>query len=259
METKRYYNYGGYLESKVLEYDIDNNDLQILSYIAMIYASDKMEMINYEDEYYVWLKFEKVIEDNPRLRIKKRALETRISYLIDKGLLKKVVKCDNKNIKKTYFRVTDKYREMLFSVGSFDFNYNEELKEEIPKEPPKNEILPFADETFLIFNYWNEMGIHHHRNLTEEIEKVIKKAIKMYGLETIKESIHNYSIIYNDKNYFFKYKWTLKEFLNQSNALPEFTNEGSKWINYINSKQGKKAQEKQILNNVGMSESWFEN
>lgn len=260
MEAKRYYNYGGYLEKKVLEYDIDNNDLQILSYIAMIYASDKMEMINYEDEYYVWLKVEKIVEDNPRLRVKKRALETRIAYLVEKGLIKKIVKCDNKNIKKTYFRVTDKYREMLFSTGTFEINNNEfyeEPKQEKTKEPPKNEILPFADEIFLIFNYWNEMGIHHHRNLTEEIEKAIKKALKENSVDEIKLYIDRYAQVIKDEKYFFNTEWTLVQFLKQKNAMNDFKDDGSKWLNYLNSKQGKKAQEKNILNNVKMSEGWF--
>ena len=92
---KTYYNYGGFLETKVLEYEIDNNDLQILSYISMIQASDKMEMLKHNDDYYVWIKVEKIVEDNPRLRIKKRALETRISFLVEKGLIKKIVKCKN--------------------------------------------------------------------------------------------------------------------------------------------------------------------
>lgn len=265
METKRYYNYGGYLESKVLEYDIDNNDLQILSYIAMIYASDKMEMINYENEYYVWLKVEKIVEDNPRLRIKKRALETRIAYLVDKGLIKKVVKCDDKNIKKTYFRITDKYREMLFSVNTFiEIDESSENENEIETNieetlaPKKNEVLPFADEIFLIFNYWNEMDIHHHRELTEEIEKVIKKALKENSVDEIKLCINRYNQVIKDERYFFNTKWTLVQFLKQKNAMNDFKDDGSKWQNYINSKQGKKAQENQILSNVQMSKGWFD-
>lgn len=120
---KRYYNYGGFLEEKVMEYDIDNNDLQILSYISMIQASDKMEIIFYQDDYYVWVKSEKLVEDNPRLRIKRRALETRVAYLIEKGLLKKVVKCDKYNVKKSYYRTTDKFRDMMFT--NFDLDIDE--------------------------------------------------------------------------------------------------------------------------------------
>lgn len=150
MENK-FYNYGGYIETKVLEYEIDNNDLQILSYIAMIYASDRMELIKYEDDYYVWLKAEKIVADNPRLRIKKRALETRIAYLVDKGLIKKVVKCDENNIKKTYYRITDKYRDMLFTYENVEKIVSSENGES-PKEP--KEVEP-KDITKQIIDYLN--------------------------------------------------------------------------------------------------------
>lgn len=147
--NSRYYNYGGFIETKVLEYDIDNNDLQILSYIAMIYASDKMEIIKYEDDYYVWLRAEKIVDDNPRLRIKKRALETRIADLVSKGLIKKVVKCDDKNVKKTYYRVTDKYREMLFTYENVNktkqIDYEEE--EDLPKQKKEKTTKGFEKPT----------------------------------------------------------------------------------------------------------------
>ena len=35
-----------------------------------------------------------------------------------------------------------------------------------------------------------------------------------------------------DKNYFFSTRWTLVEFLKQKNAMNDFKDDGSKWINY---------------------------
>lgn len=120
-----------------------------------------------------------------------------------------------------------------------------------------NDKIPFADNVILIFNVWNNADITRHRTLTEEIEKAINKALSLYGVDKICEAIKNYTIIYYDKNYFFNYKWKLVEFLKQANALPTFFNEGDKWINYTNSKDGKKAAEKEILNQVPLDKGWF--
>jgi hypothetical protein len=48
--------------------------------------------------------------------------------------------------------------------------------------------------------------------------------------------------MYHDKNYFFSYKWTLIEFLTRSNGLPEFLDNGNKWVNYLNRNNNTKQQ-----------------
>lgn len=83
-----------------------------------------------------------------------------------------------------------------------------------------------------IFNYWNLKNIIKHKELTEKINKQITKAIKEYGEEKLRELIDRYSLVLNDKKYYFDTKWTLEEFLKQGNAISSFTDEGSKWINY---------------------------
>ena len=120
-----------------------------------------------------------------------------------------------------------------------------------------NDIIPFSDESVLIFNLWNTFDIIQHRTLTADIEKAINKAVALYSVDKVCEGIRNYATIFNDKNYFFNYKWKLIDFIKQANALPTFFNEGDKWQNYLNSKGGKKAQENEILNQVQFSEGWF--
>lgn len=105
-----------------------------------------------------------------------------------------------------------------------------------------------SNETETIFKLWNEAKITVHKNITADMVKVITKALSLYGVEGITEGIKHYMIIYRDTNYYFKYKWTLIEFLKQSNALPTFLENGDKWLNYINSKQGKKQKENELLN-----------
>lgn len=174
---KRYYNYGGFLEEKVMEYDIDNNDLQILSYISMIQASDKMEIIFYQDDYYVWIKPEKLVEDNPRLRIKRRALETRVSYLIEKGLLKKIVKCDKNNIKKSYYRTTDKFRDMMFTNFDLDIDEGQCPQDVQPMSDKSIENRDNNKKEIIKEKYgeFNNVTLSH-----EELEKLKEKFPKDY-------------------------------------------------------------------------------
>lgn len=83
-----------------------------------------------------------------------------------------------------------------------------------------------------IFDTWNAQNVIKHKELNQEIEKVIDKLLKVYTEEDIKRSIEHYGIIYNDKDYYFNYKWSLLEFLKQKNAMPDFLDNGSKWLNY---------------------------
>lgn len=83
-----------------------------------------------------------------------------------------------------------------------------------------------------IFNYWNNKDIIKHKELTDAINKAITKALKTYAEEEIKEYIDRYDKVLKDKNWYFDTKWTLAEFLTQKNGINDFTNEGSKWINY---------------------------
>lgn len=65
----------------------------------------------------------------------------------------------------------------------------------------------------IIFEYWNNSNIIHHSKLTEKTTRKIKSILKDYSLEEVKEAIKKYSIVLNGENYWWKYKWTLEEFL----------------------------------------------
>lgn len=110
------------------------------------------------------------------------------------------------------------------------------IKKEINKE--KKSSVPSKLETSIsdIFNYWNAKKIIVHRELTEDIKRVAAKAIHKYGTDNIKKAIEHYAQIQNDESYYFNYKWSLKEFLKQSNCIPDFLDDGSKWVSYQNRK-----------------------
>lgn len=73
-----------------------------------------------------------------------------------------------------------------------------------------------------IFDHWNNKKIIIH-NKAEPFVSVINSAIKNYGVAPIKAAIDNYSLILADKDkYWLKHRWTLKQFLIQTNAIDKF-------------------------------------
>lgn len=106
-------------------------------------------------------------------------------------------------------------------------NTNQSIKKELKTNELNTNIKS-------VFDYWNSKNIITHRKLTPIMEKQIPKAIKEYGIESIKEYIDRYAKVYHDKDYYFNTQWSLDEFLKQSNGISTFTDEGSKWLNYLN-------------------------
>ena len=110
-----------------------------------------------------------------------------------------------------------------------------------------------------IFNHWNRQGITNHRKITPDMTKEIDKALKQYTLENILDAISRYSRIYHDKDYFFSYNWTLANFLKQKNALPDFLEDGQKWLSYKNATATKESEKpKTDLDAYEYSPSWRE-
>lgn len=84
-----------------------------------------------------------------------------------------------------------------------------------------------------IFEHWNSKKIIIHQKITQQHIDLIAKAIRTYGYDEVLYAIDRYSNALQDETYKnCKYKWSLSQFLKQSNALPDFLDEGSKWLNY---------------------------
>lgn len=116
------------------------------------------------------------------------------------------------------------------SEGDRVREYRKKIEEEKVKELPEStKVVQMYDERTPeielelkkeidinienIFNHWNDCKIVVHRKITKDIEKAYKKVIKDYTVDEIKIAIKNYSKILKDDKYFFKYKWSLDEFL----------------------------------------------
>ena len=89
----------------------------------------------------------------------------------------------------------------------------------------------------IIFDFWNENKIIVHKEINPDAKKAINKALKSYSVDEIKLGISHYAEMLKDDTYkLCDYKWNLEKFLSQGNALPEFLDDGEKWINYRNHK-----------------------
>lgn len=67
----------------------------------------------------------------------------------------------------------------------------------------------------VLFNYWNDLGVIRHKVLTEKMRTKINSVLKDYTKADIRAGMTNYAKVVHGPEYFFKYKWTLDEFLSR--------------------------------------------
>ena len=123
------------------------------------------------------------------------------------------------------------------SISNSLSNINNLLEDNIPIN--QEECIDTSKEKE-IFDYWNSKNIIKHKSLSDDIKLSIFRALKKQSLKEIKDCIERYSIVINDKNYFFDYKWSLKDFMKRDGGISAFGNEGSKWIDYQSKNKNKK-------------------
>jgi hypothetical protein len=64
-----------------------------------------------------------------------------------------------------------------------------------------------------IFETWNSLGLIKHKKLTGDMKQAIKAASRDFTAAEISQAMKNYVRIVNDDSCYFKYRWTLKDFL----------------------------------------------
>lgn len=150
---------------------------------------------------------------------------------IEKDLIKKInSKYSKELIKEELEKLKDKDISKLDLLKELDKNLKSKLKD--------NSL----QDINTIFDYWNSKGIIKHKELKEDTKKAIKKATKNYSIDEIKQAIDTYSEILNSE-YYFTYKWSLKDFLNRNNAISTFMEDGSSRANYEEWKNKNKPKE----------------
>lgn len=90
-----------------------------------------------------------------------------------------------------------------------------------------------------IFDYWNSKKIIEHEKIDDHL-KAIKDALKDNTIEQVKTYIDRYAKVIKDTSWYFNTKWRLVEFLKQKNAMNDFKDDGSKWLNYKNRRKDPK-------------------
>lgn len=89
----------------------------------------------------------------------------------------------------------------------------------------------YSRQVYDLLNYWNEQNIVVHQE-TDNTLRQIEKGLKNFSFDEIKTAIDRYVTVYRDSNYYYKHKWTLPKFLTQRNGIPDFLDEGIRWVNY---------------------------
>ncbi|MEI8350061.1 MAG: helix-turn-helix domain-containing protein [Candidatus Omnitrophota bacterium] len=99
---------------------------------------------------------------------------------------------------------------------------------DIPDTPVVTQMVsPIYEENQLresiesIYKHWNSLNLLTHRNF-EKFKPVITSALKIYKLEEVKAAMSNYAMVVNGDKYFWKYKWTLDQFLDRKNGIDRF-------------------------------------
>ena len=118
---------------------------------------------------------------------------------------------------------------------SIDIEKDKELDK---KKKREKKIQEFSDVVLRIFNHWKSKAIYPREDLTETKAKSIQKALKSYSEEEIISSIDRYSTVIFDKSYFFNTKWYIDTFMKQGNCLPNFTQNGERWQQYLDKTKG---------------------
>lgn len=106
-------------------------------------------------------------------------------------------------------------------------NININIKEKTHKKESEQD---FVCE---IINHWNNSDLIKCEIVDKSIVNAINNALKSFTLAQILECITRYKTQLRDKYYFATHEWSLKSFLNNKNALPDFMDNGEKWINYL--------------------------
>jgi len=123
------------------------------------------------------------------------------------------------------------------NVGNKSINGNKK-----PISAPQSKLNKIKEKNkeiyIVLFNYWNNKKIIEHKKLSDGmINKIKSKLDEGYTESEIKQAIHNYSVVLNGEDYYFKYRWTLEEFFQR--GFEKFKNAEIAMNNYLKNKEDK--------------------
>lgn len=230
----------GYLKvtkNKSLNGDYDNNSYEVVKNINHL-----VKEFNYGSKNNLPQVVKEINSNNTNKTILNNniysSLENELNTKeIEKDLIKKInSKYSKELIKEELEKLKDKDISKLDLLKELDKNLKSKSKDNSNQDISN------------IFDYWNSKGIIKHKELKEDTKKAIKKSIKNYSINEIKQAIDTYSEILKSE-YYFNYKWNLKDFLNRNNAISTFMEDGSNKANYEEWKN-KPKEEPKLKNNI---------
>lgn len=107
----------GFNQEKLIQYDIDMSDVLLLDYIQKAVSQPSMIKTFEDEQPYVWLQHEKILNDLPILNIKESMLKKRLSKLVEIGLIK-TVNYANRNGRgsRAYYTITESFEALQYNA-----------------------------------------------------------------------------------------------------------------------------------------------
>lgn len=154
---------------------------------------------------------------------KKDTISRWISGLEKLGYLKRELIRDNSG----QITVRHLYINTSFNLGGIGQISNRGIGQ-IVKDNNKD-----INNIYIVFDKWNsKANVINHKKISKQIEDLCNKALKAYNLEDILESFDRLDEAVADDKYFYDTKWSLVNFLKQSNGISNWMDEGQQWNNY---------------------------
>jgi len=94
-----------------------------------------------------------------------------------------------------------------------------------------------------LFEFWNDLKIIVHKDIKPFIPHLSSK-LKTYKMTEISQSMENYALVLQGNQYYWSYKWDLKKFLTQANAMDRFTPENFKEWDFLNKEEKERGKKK---------------
>jgi len=159
-----------------------------------------------------------------------------------------------KQLEKTTTSCRKLHKELEKTTTGDVENYNSKPPKDKPKEKhraPKETLIKetfIKEKTFSLFDFWNSLKIIIHKNIKGKVgnrtfKGCLEQALKDNTEEIIREAMQNYKTILEGEEYFWKYRWTVGEFLIR--GLDKFLTINNPFENF---RIGKENQEKKEPN-----------
>jgi len=92
---------------------------------------------------------------------------------------------------------------------------------------------PSTKEVKAVFDYWNRKEIVKHRTMTDAHVRKIRTVLKDYDVVEVCKAIFNYANILHGKEFYWTYRWTIKDFLQR--GLERFMDSAYPYDNFKSS------------------------